>query len=48
MGVLPQIVMPTGGKVIENDHLVPLVDQAIGQVRTDEAGTARDEEPLRH
>ena len=38
------VALRAGEQVVEADHLVPLIQQAVDQVRPDEPGTAGDED----
>ena len=41
---LGQVVAPPGGVVVDDEDLVALIQQPIGEVRADEAGSARDQD----
>ena len=39
-----QVVAPAGGEVVDDEHLVAAGEQAVGEVRADEAGAAGDQD----
>jgi len=46
VAALPEVgdvALRSGGEVVENEHLGALVEQELGQVRSDEAGPTRYE-----
>ena len=38
-----QVLDPTGGKIVEGPDLMSALEQLLGQMRTDEAGTSCDQ-----
>ena len=42
-----EVLGPAGGEVVEHDHLVPLAEERLDEVRADEAGAARHQNPHR-
>src|SRR5207247_10733761 len=40
-----EVLGPAGGEVVEDDHLVPLAQERLGEVGADEAGAAGHEGP---
>jgi hypothetical protein len=45
LGVTSDIAAPAGGEIVENGHLVAMLDQAIDKVAADKAGPASHQRP---